>query len=683
MATLQSLRNKAGIALTALIGLALLAFILGDLFNNGNNIFQDNDTIGSVEGEKIKYQEYQNEFQTQEEFYKLTQGASLSEDMQNQLREGVWRQMVSDKVLAKVYDNAGVAVPAQEIVDMVAGNHISSMMYQFFADPQTGTYNKAAASSFMQSVATADASQIDPRTLLIWEQLQKNMIREREATKYMTALTKGVYTTKAEKANESVFRGKTADVAFVGVRYAAIPDSAVSVKKSEIESVYKQQKDNYKVEATRDIEYITFPIAATDQDIEDIKQSVADMAADFAAAEDAQAYAQMNSQNPTASRFMTEAQLPKALSEAVATLKEGEVFGPYREGDEFKISRLVSVAQRPDSVKAAHILLRSNIEKADSLFNAAKKGANFAAMARTFSEDPGSAINGGDLDWFADGVMVPEFNEACFTGAKGDIVKVQSQFGIHIIKIQDKGVAVKKYNFATIGKAIEYSSRTHQSVYSDAQTFATKHTQRASFEAAIDTMNLVKRYGNNIRKNAYAINNLRGARDLVKWAFKAEVGEVSELFEIGDQFVIAVLVKEQEKGYASVSDVEAVISNDLRKDKKAALVAETVKGMTLAQIADKYNTKVDSASTVNYAINSVTGAGLEPALVGQIMAAAEKVQSGVVRGQNAAYVFTVNKFNENQTASEYTNAQQINAFSNYAYQVIMDVDTEDNRIKFY
>lgn len=683
MATLQSLRNKAGIALIGLIGLALLAFILGDLFNNGNNIFQDNDTIGFVDGEKIKYLDYQNEIQKNEDYFKMVQGASLNEDMQNQLRESVWRQMVSDKVLAKVYDNAGVEVSSNELIDMVAGNHISPMMYQFFADPQTGAYNKMQALNFMQAVSSADPSQVDGRSLLFWEMLQTNMVRERESAKYMTALAKGLYTTKAEKANEAALRSKTADVAFVGVRYAAIPDSAVSIKKSEVEKVYNQHKNDYKVDDTRDIEYVTFPIAATDEDIENIKNAVADMIADFKASEDAQAYAQMNAQNPVAPRFMTENQLSKTLADAVATLNEGDVFGPYREGDAFKISRLVSVAQRPDSVKAAHILLRSNIEKADSLFKAAKNGANFAAMARTFSEDPGSAINGGDLDWFMDGVMVPEFNEACFNGKKGDIVMIESQYGKHIIKIQDKGVPVKKYSFATIDKAIEYSRDTHQAVYSEAQTFATKHTKRASFESAIDTLNLVKRYGNSIRKNAYSVNNLRGARELVKWAFKANIDEVSELFEIGDQFVVAVLVKQQDKGYASVSDVEAVISNDLLKDKKAALVAESVKGLNLAQIADKYNTKVDSASTVNYAINSVTGAGLEPALVGQIMAAAEKAQSGVVRGQNAAYVFSVNKFNENPSAPEYSNAQQINAFSNYVYQVIMDVDTEDNRIKFY
>ncbi|MDO4461161.1 MAG: SurA N-terminal domain-containing protein [Bacteroidia bacterium] len=683
MATLQSLRNRAGIFLTVLIGLALLAFILGDLFNNGNSIFQDNDTVGKVDGEKIKLQEYQNEIESTENFYKMTQGISLNDEMQTQLRESVWRQLVSDKILAKVYENAGVDVSANEILDMVAGNHISPMMRQFFTDPNTGIYNSVAATNFVQAVNSADPNMVDPRSMQIWENIQANMIRERLNTKYMVALTKGLYTTKAEKEAEAALRSKTADVAFVGVRYTSIPDSAITVKKSEVEKVYNQHKENYKVDATRDIVYVTFPITATEEDVENVKNSVADMISDFSVAEDAAAYAQMNSQNPSDSRFLTEAQLPSVLASAVANLKEGEVFGPYREGDSYKISRLVSVAQRPDSVKAAHILLRNNAAKADSLFAAAKKGANFAAMARTFSEDPGSAVNGGDLDWFTDGMMVPEFNEACFTGAKGDIVKVESQFGIHIIKIQDKGVAVKKYNFATIDKGIEYSSKTHQMVYSEAQTFATQHTTRAAFETAIDTLNLVKRYGNNIRQNSYSVNNLRSARDLVKWAFKAEVGEVSELFEINDQFVIALLVKEQEKGYASVEDVEAVITNDIKKDKKATLVAEAVKGMTLAQIAEKYNTKVDSASHVNYAINSVSGAGLEPALVGQIMTAAENAQSGVVRGQNGAYVFSVKQFEANPSAAEYSNAQQVNSFSNYAYQVLLDVETEDNRIKFY
>lgn len=683
MATIQALRSKAGVFLAVIIFVALLAFILGDLFNGGNNIFQENDVLGSVNGEKIKVQEYERERENQEQFYKMTQGVSLTDDIQNQLREGVWRQMISDKVLAKVYEKAGIEVSAAEVLDMVAGNHISPMMRNFFSDPNTGMYDKAAAMNFVQVVETTDPQQLQPGTLVIWDNVKSNMIRNRESEKYMTALAKGLYTTKAEKEAEAALRGKTADVSFVGVRYSAIPDSAIVVKKSEIEKMFKQNIENYKVDETRDIEYITFPVVATEDDIEAVRKSVADMAADFKAAEDAHSYAQMNSQNPAGQRFLAEAQLPSALAAVAATAQEGEVFGPYRDGDSFKISRLVSITNRPDTVKAAHILLRSDITKADSLLAAAKKGANFAEMARQYSEDPGSAVNGGDLGWFSDGDMVPEFNEACFAGAKGDIVKVESQYGVHIIKIQDKGVAKKKFDFATIDKAIEYSTQTHQAVYSDAQTFATRYIKRAAFEAAIDTMNLVKRYGNNIRSNAYNVNNLRGARDLVKWAFKAKVDEVSELFEIGDEFVIAVLVKKQAKGYAKVEDLEPVITNDILKDKKAEAIAAAVKGMSLEQIAEKYNAKVDSASNVSYAINSVTGAGYEPALVGSILAATEKAQSGVVRGQNAAYIYTVNQFNANPAATEPNNAQQANAFANYAYQVIMDVDTEDNRIKFY
>ena len=680
MAALQTLRNKAGVFIAAIIFIALLAFILTDLLGNGNNIFSDNDTIGKVDGEKIKVQDYQQEIEQQEEFYKMTQG-QLSEDMQNQLRDGVWRQMVNDKIFEKVYDKAGIVVTGEEVLDMATGNHIAPVLRQFFSNPQTGIYDKAVAANFLQNKNS------DARAVFVWNNIEQALVRERLSNKYMTLIEKSLYTTKNEKDAEKSLRSKSADVAFVGVRYTTIPDSLVSVSESEIKNLYNKSKENYKVDETRNIEYITFPIRPSEEDRMNTEKAVADMKADFESAEDAQAYAQMNAQNPAAAQYLKAEQLPSALASIAATANVGEVFGPSREGDAYKISKLVSKSQRPDSVKARHILIRQNESIADSLFNILVKNTNeFATIARKYSEDTGSAVNGGDLDWFTDGMMVPEFNEACFTNAKGAVVKVESQYGIHIINIQDKGVPTTKYNFATIDKVVEYSTKTHQNVYSEAQAFASKNTDAEKFNAAIDTLNLVKRYGNNIRSSAHNISTLRQAREVVKWAFGAKLNQVSELFEVGDEFVIAVLTKIQDKGYTPVSEVASVITNDILREKKSAYIAQQVAGQSLAQIAELYKTKVDSAHNVNYALNSVSGAGMEPALVGKISTASEGVQSDVVKGQNGAYIFSVQKFEETPTDDSTINtnsAQQAQALANYAYSVLVDVDVDDNRIKFY
>lgn len=681
MAALQALRNKAGIAITILIAIALLSFILTDLMGQ-NSIFSNSDEIGEIDGEAIKVQEYQQRVDEYETFTKMNQGSmSLTEDMQNQIREQVWRQMVQERAFNKTYENAGIDVTADEILDMAVGNHISPALRPLFTNPQTNAYDRQFAENFLRNKNN------DPQASFYWSFIEKNIKMDRKQNKYMSLLRKSLFCTDAQAQVEAGKRANEVDMAFVGVRYASIPDSTVAVSDSEIKARYNKNKELYKVDATRSIEYVSFPIKPTDADRDETVKALEELKADFAAAEtDAYRFAQLNAETQAAERFVAKAALPQAVAQFVETAKVGEVYGPYREGDAYKISRLVAVAQRPDSVKARHILIREDANLADSLYNVLKKGGDFAAIARKYSEDPGSAINGGDLDWFNDGVMVPEFNEACFTGAKGDIVKVQSQFGVHIINIQDKGAASTKYSVATIDKTVQFSSRTQQDVYSKAMAFLANVKDQASFNAQIDSMNLVKRYGENIRQNAHNINSLRSARDIVKWAFKADLGDVSEVFEVNDEFVVAVLSKEQEKGYAPVADVTNSISRELRNEKKAAAVAAAVAGKSLSEIAAQYNTKVDSANNVSFASNSITGAGNEPALVGAAVASQNGARIEALKGNNGVYFAEVANVDTKEADLESAKVAVMQQYQSLEYQVssvITDIEVDDNRIRFY
>ncbi|MCQ2229102.1 MAG: SurA N-terminal domain-containing protein [Bacteroidales bacterium] len=681
MAALQALRNKAGIAITVLIAIALLSFILTDLMGQ-NSIFSNNDEIGEIDGEAVKVQEYQQRIEEYEAFTKMNQGTmSLTEDIQNQIREQVWRQMVQERAFNKAFENAGVDVTADELLDMAVGNHISPALRPLFTNPQTNAYDRQMAENFLRN------KNQDPQASFYWSFIEKNIKQDRKQNKYMTLLRKSLFCTDSQAKVEADKRAKEVDMAFVGVRYANIPDSTVVVSENDIKARYNKNKELYKVEAARDIEYVSFPIKPTDADRDETIKALEELKADFAAEEtDAYRFAQLNSENPAAERFVNKAALTQSLAQFVETAKVGEVYGPYREGESYKISRLVAVAQRPDSVKARHILIREDAKLADSLYNVVKKGGDFAAAARRYSEDPGSAINGGDLDWFTDGVMVPEFNEACFTGAKGDIVKVQTQFGTHIINIQDKGASSVKYSVATIDKSVQYSNRTHQDVYAQAQTFASYAKDQASFNAQLDSMNLVKRYGNGIRQNAQGVNSLRSARDLVKWAFKAELGDVSEVFEANDEFVVALLVRAQEKGYASIADVTPSISRELRNEKKAEAIAAAVAGKSLSEIAAQYNTKVDSANNVSFGSNSIAGAGNEPVLVGAVVALQNGARVEALKGNNGVYVAEVSNVETKEADIESAKVAYMQQFQSLEYQVssvITDVDVDDNRIRFY
>lgn len=681
MAALQTLRNKGGIVITVIIAVALLSFILTDLLGQ-NSIFNNSDVIGEIDGQTVKVQDYQQKVDQFETFTKMNQGSmSLTEDVQNQIREQVWRQMVQEVAYNKVFENAGIDVTGDEIYDMAAGNHISPALRPLFTNQQTGMYDRSIAENFLRN------KNLNAESAFYWMFIENNIKSDRMQNKYMTLLRKSIFCTDAQAKLEAEKRAKEVDLAYVSVRYTNIADSLVNVAESDIKARFKKNIDNYKVEASRDVEYVSFPIKPSEFDNEETLKLVEELKADFASAEtDAFRFAQNNAETPALERYMTKAQLPSVLASFVETAKPGEVYGPYREGDAYKISRLVAVAQRPDSVKASHILIRNNSVLADSLFGALKKGGDFAAAARQYSEDNGSAINGGDLDWFSDGMMVPTFNEACFTGNVGDIVKVESDYGTHIIKITGKGVLNTKYSVATIDKTVQYSSRTQQEVYAQANVFAANAKNQESFNTMVDSLNLVKRYGNSIRQNAQSVNSLRQARELVKWAFKAEVGEVSDIFQINDEFVLAVLVKQQEKGTAAIADVAPMLTRELRNEKKAQLISSEVSGKSLAEVAEKYNAKVDTAHHVSFASNAISGAGSEPALVGAAVAAQQGSKIAALKGNNAVYVAEVANVTNSEANIEAAKAAYMQKFQSLEYQVnavVTDIEVDDNRIKFY
>ena len=681
MAALQTLRNKAAVFITIIIALALLAFIMTDLLNSGSTLFSDADKVGTIDGQTIKYQDYFRLIEVAEERAKLQNGGSLSEEQQNQVREQVWQQLIQDITFGKVYEDAGVDVTDEEIRDMAAGDHIAPVFRQNFTDPQTGVYNRAYAEQFISS------TNLDEQSAFIRQAIFEDLVRTRKGMKYMNLINKSIFCNSVQVEVEKAKRSNNVDVAFVSVRYSSIPDSTINVSDSEIKSRFQKDKELYKVGDSRDIEYVSFPIRPSEADRVETREALEALKADFANPEtDPVRFAQINSDVPVRSTFLKLDQLNSQIASFAQNAQPGDVYGPYFNGSSFKLSRLVSIAQRPDSVKARHILIRNDEKLADSLLAVVKGGADFAQVAKDFSQDPGSAINGGDLGWFNDGVMVPEFNEACFTNAKGSILKVQSQFGFHIIQVQDRGVESQKYNVLTIEKNINYSSRTQNDVYSHAQTVAAATKDAESFAAMVDSSNLVKRVGRNIRSNAQNVNSLQHARDLVKWAFKAKVGEVSDLFQCDDEYVIAILTKAQEQGYAKIEDVSPSISRLIRNDKKAEIISSATQGKSLSEIAAQYNTKVDTARNVSFAANSVSGAGVEPALVGSVISAEKAKVVSAVKGNNAAYAFEVLasepvEVSDDQIRNAYL--QQLQGLPYNVSQIVTDVEIKDNRINFY
>ena len=368
------------------------------------------------------------------------------------------------------------------------------------------------------------------------------------------------------------------------------------------------------------------------------------------------------------------------------------------EDNAYKATRLISVKQLPDSVRARHILIQgASIEEAnkeaDSLMNLIRKGTDFASLARKHSQDQGSAINGGDLDWFTEGTMVKPFNDASFNNKKGDLVKVESDFGVHIIQIQDQSKLTPKYQVATLARNISYSQKTYQKVYTDATRFASLNNSVEKYNQAITDENKTKRFARNIKRNDRSISNLDGSRELVKWSYDASVGSLSPVFEFGDQFVIAHLISATEKGTTPLADVKSNIERELMNDKKAEFILAKydkaiAENESLDAIASVMNGNVQTANDISFGSFQVPGAGVEPSLVALAVYSPVNEISKPVRGANGVYVVKVIDKTENNIEPENVKAELEQAVTMKIDYQLMEALTDrseivDKRYNFY
>jgi peptidyl-prolyl cis-trans isomerase D len=451
------------------------------------------------------------------------------------------------------------------------------------------------------------------------------------------------------------------DFSYIVKNYASIPDSSVVITDSEIEAYYTKHKQNFKRNPLRDIEYVTYDIVPSGEDIKQAEEWILKTKEEFASAPDPVQFINLSADSRYVGFFVPISEVPESLKNFVVREDKNSVFGPYLEDGSYKIARLIEVADRPDSVHVRHILISAgqtrSMQKAknmaDSLINLIKTGTSFDVVAKSNSEDQGSAQIGGDLGWFPEGKMVVPFNNACFTAKKGEIVTVETTFGIHIIEVLDRAKSSRKYNIGIVDRKIIASSTTNQGIYSQASQFAGTNDTYEKFNAAIAARNLNKRVANDVTPQQKTLPGLESARSLIIALFSAEQGKTvldnnqQAVFEAGDKYVVAFCTKVQEEGIAPVKDVENDIRFILLKDKKAdVLSAEFTKNnqedKMLDDVARSMGLNVQEATQVNFRSYTVPGAGSEPALIAAASSAKQGVVAGPVKGENGVYMLMVN-----------------------------------------
>lgn len=698
MAVIGRIRKRVGL-LIGFVGASMVLFILGDLVTSNKGIMgRNNDVMGVVGGEKIRYPEFEKKVETLIENYKAnTQKESVDQATTDQLREQAWNMELNNLILGKEYKKLGVSCGPEELYDMCTGKNVHEQIKTAFTNKQTNQFNPQDVVKFLKDLPNREEA-IQKQ----WKSFEDAITDERIAQKYKDAIKGGIFATTAEAKANYEETGRMVSIKYIRMDYGSIPDSSIKLEDSDLRSYYNEHQNDFKqAETIRKVEYVTFDVKPSADDNKEGEEWLNKKKDEFVSSTNDSLFVIQNSDAPFDSTYKGKGSLQPAL-DTLFNAAVGTVVGPYFENGTYKLAKLTNTKMVADSVKARHILIKiqngdtaAAQSKADSLKAVIKKGQKFGELAKKYSEDPGSAIKDGDLGWFKPGMMVPSFNDACFNGKKGDMPIVTSQFGIHLIEIMDKGAPSKQVQIAVVEHKVEASQKTFDKIYQDAQKFAADNSTAELFDSAIVKQGLNKRIADNLKEGDKNIAGLESPREMVRWAYKVEKGEVSKVFTFGDKYVVAKLAEIKEKGILPMEDVKDKVSAEALKLKKADKLIEqfntkTAGATTIDAIGQKLNLPVTPADNVTFSNPYLQGVGSEPRLVGIIFAMKAGQTSKAIRGDNAVFAVSVEKVTEPAATKDYTaNQKQIadQRKQRSEYEVFNALkekaNVEDNRGKFY
>ena len=703
MGIMGFLRNRAGIIIVGAIGFAIVAFLVSDAVQMGGSFINASQTeVGEVDGEAIPVLKFNEQVELNSNNFKQQMGQSnLDPQMTSYIIENTWNQAISKILMDKEITRLGLQVSKNEINDLITGKNPDPQILQNFGDPQTGQLNRMQLNSFLDNIKTQDAN--SPVSIQ-WTSFLLNIRETKLTQKYNNLVKNSLYVTSLEAREDYSQRNKLANFRYVNLEFASVPDNQAKITEQDYKDYYAENKYRFKnQQETRTFEYIVFDANPTKADTAEIKALVDKTAGEFRAATNDSLFVSINSETKMSLSYIRKGQLEAALDSAVFASSNGAFIGPIFSNGQYKMVKVLDIKNSPDSVKASHILLNPATEggvdkakaKADSIAGLLAKGGSFAELAAKFGTD-GTKEKGGDLGTFSRGAMIPAFEEAVFNGKTGDVKVVTTQFGVHVIKITGQVGSSRVAKIAMVDKSLASSSKTQQEAYSKATAFLSTTKDAESFDAQAQKSGYSKLIAENVVGTQSTVPGLDTPREMVRWAFGADKGDVSEqVFEMGNKFAVAKVVDVFEKGTLPLDQVKKQMETMVRNKVKARMLVEKMTNArtgasSIEQIAQKTGRPVTPVQNIVFANPVIPGVAQENKLVGVIFGSQPGKLSEVVEGDNGIYVFVVNGFTE---PAPLTNVfkQRVQVVQSLvqrapgeAFKVLKDkADIKDNRVKFF
>ncbi|NJN25681.1 MAG: foldase [Cyclobacteriaceae bacterium] len=672
MALINKIRERSGWAI-GFVAIGLGFFMIGtDILGPNSTILGENKTdVGEIAGETVERDRYQEQIDQIKYNYTVNYGRNPSEGEMFSIRQQAWDYLIVKIAFQEQYDELGLKVTDDEQWDMVQGNNVTYEIKQAFTDPQTGQFQRDRVVSYLKQV-----NQLPPAQRASWYLFEQNLKPSRLRIKYDNMLVKTTYATDLEAKNQYQEENAVAEIKYLYVPYYTVSDSAVTVEDSELKAYLKEHQNQYMVEESRNFSYISIPIVPSGDDTTYFQQEMDQIKADFKDHAEDSIFARNNSDGEQFFSRVTVDGLPDMLKANVSNLSEGDVRGPYFQNGKFVVYKISGITEDTvGAVKASHILIKWDDEsdeakakarsKAQDILNQLRRGSDFKQLAIENSQD-GTAQRGGDLGWFSRGKMVKPFEDAAFGANTTGLINrlVESQFGYHIINVTETANN-NQYAVASIEREITPSDETRNRAFRKADYFASTSGDYEEFIANAERDSLQVFNAENIGPNDRRFNDVGNARAVIQWIYnEAEVGNVSDVKEMEDQYIVATLTKVIEEGSAGLAEVRDQIEPIVKNRKKGDIIIKKLEEYngSLDEISNQYgnDASVYNSSDLKFATNSLPTVGFAPIAVGKAFALNSGERTEPFKEENGVMIIEmINK----------TQAPDIADYSTYKNQI--------------
>lgn len=689
MATLNTLRTKGGVVVAIVIGISLLAFLLGDLATSGGALMGSSQmNVGEINGKTITYQDYLNKVEQLTSVQQIATGReSLDEEQTTAIRANAWEQITRENAFNGSLVDLGLLISDDEALDMADGEFVSPIVSQLFQNPETGLFDQNEVRRY---VTTLDEDATG-RKRFFWNYIESEMTNERSMSKYMALVQNAVFTNNIEIENAVKAANTTYSFSYTGKSLSTIADSLVKVSEADYKKYYDTHKNLFKQLESREIEYVVFESLPSADDYATADKAVQTLATEFAATEDVEQFVSLNSQSKFDPSYYSANELPEGLKDFAFTASNTSMYGPILESDKYTMARVIDVKDMPDTVAVRQIILASTDTKlADSILQVLKsKPSEFDVLLAQYSLD--KQTPGGDLGRINPRQLgnLAEVADKLYNSKQGEVFIAKSPYGIHVMENTYRGPLSKKAKVGVVEYGVEASERTIQDAFNKATTFVNSAKgKNGDFDKAVEESALSKRVAR-LRAGDNAVSGINQSHEIVRWAFGAKTGAVSDVISIGESNIVVRVANSQEHGYAKLENIKKDILPEIQRQKKIELLSAEFSGSSLSDVSSKLGTDIKDVSDINFNAFFIPELGIAQRAIGLASTVAENTLSKPIEAGNDVIVMSVTgrttvdetNFETQKVVTE--TAEQTDVFGRVYNAVFNMADIKDSRIKFF